>query len=50
MKNNSNVPVEFKVSLDSMLEKNKKDSELKRFLNINDPNYKPIIGNYCFFF
>ena len=48
MKNNSNFPVVLKVSFASMLEKNKKESELKRFLNVNDPNYKPIIGKFFF--
>jgi hypothetical protein len=48
MKNNSNIPIEFKVSLDSSNDELRKESELKRFLNANDTKYKPVIGIYIF--
>ena len=44
MKNNSNIPIEFKVSLDSSNDELRKEGELKRFLNANDTKYKPVIG------
>lgn len=44
MKNNSNVPILFNVTLDSSNKAFRKDCEQKRFLNLNDPNYKPPIG------
>ncbi len=44
MKNNSNVPIEFKVTLKSLDPESRKDNELKRFLNSNDLKYKSHIG------
>ena len=44
MKNNSNVPIDFKITLDSSNESLRKEAENKRFLYSNDPKYKPAIG------
>ena len=44
MKNNSNVPISFKISLDSANETQRKECELKRFMNSNDLRFKPPIG------
>ena len=44
MKNNSNVPIEFRIELDSLIAQSKKDNEIKRFLNSNDPKYKSLVG------
>lgn len=44
MKNNANVPIEFRISLDSKSEESKKESEFKRFTNMTDLKYKPTIG------
>ncbi len=44
MKNNSNVPMDFKITLDSLAQESKKECELKRFINLNDTKYKTTIG------
>jgi len=44
MKNNSNVPILFNVTLDSSNKAFRKDSELKTYSNLNDPLFKPPIG------
>ena len=44
MKNNSNVPISFKITLDSSNEDLRKDNEKKRCLNSNDMKFKPAIG------
>ena len=44
MKNNSNIPIEFKVTLDSLNEKARKENELKRYLNTTNTRFKPAIG------
>lgn len=44
MKNNSNVPIEYRAYLESKNESSKRESEFKRFQNLNNLNYKSIIG------
>lgn len=44
MKNNSNVPIQFNVTLDSSNKANLKENEQKRFVNFNDASYRPSIG------
>ena len=44
MKNNSNIPIEFKVTLDSLNEKSRKENELKRYFNTTNTKFKPTIG------
>jgi hypothetical protein len=44
MKNNSNIPIEFKVTLDSLNEKSRKENELKRYFNTTNTKFKPAIG------
>jgi len=44
MKNNSNVPISFKITLDSANDQLRAENDKKRFLNLNDLRYKPAIG------
>lgn len=44
MKNNSNVPIDFKITLDSSSEQLRNENEKKRFLNASDLSFKPSIG------
>lgn len=44
MKNNSNVPIQFTVTLDSSNKTHRKECEQKRFSNISDPTFRPPIG------
>lgn len=45
MKNNSNIPIEYRAFLESKNDFSKANAELKRYQHLNNPNYKPIIGN-----
>jgi hypothetical protein len=51
MKNSSNVPIDFKITLDSLSAEARKECELKRFLNASDTKYKSLLGpnNYSGF-
>ena len=44
MKNNSQIPIEFKVNLDSLNEKSRKENELKRYFNSMNTKFKSILG------
>jgi hypothetical protein len=44
MKNNSKVPIEFSVTLDSSNKHQRKENELARFRNFDDSKFKPPIG------
>lgn len=44
MKNNSNVPISFKITLDSTNDQLRVENEKKRFLNSSDLRFKPAIG------
>ena len=49
MQNNSKLPIEYKISLDSLNTSITKDIEAKRTLHFNDLSYKPSVGpnNYA---
>jgi hypothetical protein len=44
MKNNSNVPILFNVTLDSSNKIFRKDNEQKTYSHLNDPLFKPPLG------
>ena len=44
MQNNSKLPIEYKIILDSLNPLTEKDSEAKRALHFNDLSYKPSVG------
>ena len=44
MKNNSNVPIIFNVTLDSSNKTFRKDNEQKTYSHLNDPLFKPPLG------
>lgn len=49
MKNNSKVPIEFRVTLDSEKETSRREAELKRLANLNKSNFKSPIGPNNYF-
>ena len=44
MKNNSSIPIEFKIALDSANELLRSEAEKKLLMYASDPKYKPTIG------
>lgn len=44
MKNNSHIPIDFKITLDSSSEKLRSEAEKKMLMHASDPKFKPTIG------